>query len=288
MISIIIPTYNRKQLLERAVQSALDQTEADTEILIMDDGSEDGTREAWEARTDEKIRYYCLEHGGACRARNRGLAEAKGEYAAFLDSDDSWEPDKLARQLAFLKETGADIVFCAFRHWDTRGNMTVRPGEKFARGRITKQQLLAENAVSTQTILGKTECLRAVGFDERFPRMQDWDFALRMTEQFSVFYDPAPMADVFLQQDSISGDPAKALRAVRMLYGKNREDYLRNFPAVKALMTAYYVYGSAAGEKTAGECLRMAAPGRKLRENAYIVLRAAWMGLKQLRGKTGQ
>ena len=53
-------------------------------------------------------------------------------------------------------------------------------------------------------------------------------------------------------------------------------------------MTAYYVYGSAAGEKTAGECLRMAAPGRKLRENAYIVLRAAWMGLKQLRGKTGQ
>ena len=288
MISIIIPTYNRKDLLERAVASALAQTEADTEILIMDDGSDDGTREAWEGRTDGKVRYCRLEHGGACRARNRGLAEAKGEYAAFLDSDDAWEPDKLARQTAFLKETGADIVFCSFRHWDTAGNMTVRPGEKFARGRIEKRQLLAENAVSTQTILGKTACLRAVGFDERFPRMQDWDFALRMAERFAVYYDPTPMADVYLQKDSISGDPVKALKAVRMLYEKNRADYVKDFPATRALMTAYYVYGSAAGENCAGDCLRMRDAGRSLKENAYILLRGTWLGLKGAIRKRGR
>lgn len=282
MISIIIPTYNRKDLLERAVRSALDQTETDTEILIMDDGSEDGTREAWEGRTDDgRIRYHFLEHGGACRARNQGLARARGEYAAFLDSDDTWEPDKLTCQMEYLKETGADIVFCSFRHRDTRGNMTVRPGERFVRGWITKQQLLAENAVSTQTILGKTACLKAVGFDERFPRMQDWDFALRMTEQFKVFYDPTPRADVYLQQDSISGDPEKALRAVRMLYEKNREDYISCFPATKALMTAFFVYGSAAGQNCAKDCLRMKDSRRKPQENAYILLRSAWLGLKQ-------
>ena len=283
MVSVIIPTYNRKDLLERAVHSALDQTGADLEILIMDDGSTDGTREAWEDREDSRIRYVHLPHGGACKARNEGLARARGDYAAFLDSDDTWEKDKLERQIAFLQETGADIVFCAFRHWDTRGAMTRRPGDWLPAGQVRKQQLLAENAVSTQTVLGKTECLRQTGFDEAFPRMQDWDFALRMTEQYQVWYDPTPRADVYLQGDSISGDPEKAFRAIGMLHEKNRKDYAENFPAAKALMTAYYEFGSGAGQSCVTGCLRLASPGRGLRENAYILCRTGWLRLKQAR-----
>lgn len=283
MVSVIIPAYNRKRLLERAVRSALEQTEGDLEVLVMDDGSEDGTREAWEHPADSRVRYFRLEHGGACRARNEGLARARGEYAAFLDSDDTWEQGKLRRQLDFLRETGADAVFCAFRHWDTKGQVTRRPGDWLPAGQVEKRQLLAENAVSTQTILGKTECLRDTGFDNDFPRMQDWDFALRLAERYRVFYDPEPLADVYLQGDSISGDPGKAFRAVGMLHEKNRGDYAKDFPAAKALMTAYYEFGSAAGRSCLGGCLRLAGGGRPLKEDAYILCRSAWLRIKQAR-----
>ncbi len=283
MISVIIPAWNRKALLERAVQSALGQTEKDIEVLIADDGSTDGTRETWERRELDRVRYLALPHGGACHARNAGLAAARGEYAAFLDSDDTWEADKLEKQLAYLQGTGADIVFCAFRHVDTKGNVTLRPGPQFREGRITKEQLLSENAVSTQTILGKTECLRNIGFDEEFPRMQDWDFALRMAEKYTVSYEPVARADVYLQGDSISGDPEKAFRAIGMLHAKNRADYGKHFPAAKALMTAYYEFGSAAGKSCAPGCLRLMNKNRPLKENGYILCRTAWMRLKQAR-----
>lgn len=283
MISVIIPTYNRRELLGRAVQSVLDQTEQATEILIMDDGSEDGTQEEWAHPEDGRVRYFRLDHGGACRARNEGLAQAAGEYAAFLDSDDTWERDKLEKQEAFLKETKADAVFCAFRHWNTRGEMTRRPGEAFPPGRVQKTQLLAENVISTQTIFGRTVCLRDTGFDERFPRLQDWDFALRLTEKYRVFYDPIPLADVYLQGDSISGDPEKAFRAIGMIHEKNRKDYAGNIDAARALMTAYYEFGSGAGRSCTGGCLRLLSAGRSIPENGYIFLRTIWLRLKQTR-----
>ena len=283
LISVIIPAWNRCGLLERAVASALGQTLADVEVLIVDDGSTDGTEARWSREPDPRIRYIRQEHGGACRARNRGLAEARGEYAAFLDSDDTWVRDKLEKQKAFLEQTGAEIVFCAFRHIDGNGRVTVRPGERFQAGQIRKEQLLAENAVSTQTIFGKTECLREVGFDEAFPRLQDWDFALRMAGKYRVYYDPTPMADVYLQGDSISGDPSKAFRAIRMIHDKNIGDYARNFEASMALMTAYYEFGSAAGEDCANNCLLLMNLGRSLRENGAILARTGWLRWKQAR-----
>ena len=114
LVSVVIPTWNRGALLERAVRSALGQEETErAEVLIMDDGSTDGTEERIRGLGDERIRYFRLEHGGACAARNRGAEEARGEYIAFLDSDDTWRPEKTRIQRELLERTGADAVACA-------------------------------------------------------------------------------------------------------------------------------------------------------------------------------
>ncbi len=90
LISVIIPTYNRANFLGEAIESVLSQTYKNLEVIIIDDGSTDDTRQLIEKYTDKRIIYLYQEHGGTSAARNKGIQEAKGEYIAFLDSDDIW------------------------------------------------------------------------------------------------------------------------------------------------------------------------------------------------------
>ena len=110
--SIIIPTYNRKEKLQRALDSVLAQTYQNFELLVMDDGSNDGTEEMVKSFVDQRIIYEWNENwGGPGRPRNRGINKAKGEWIAFLDSDDWWTKDKLQNSIKKLEETGADILY---------------------------------------------------------------------------------------------------------------------------------------------------------------------------------
>jgi glycosyltransferase involved in cell wall biosynthesis len=112
-VSIIIPTYNRADLLPRAVQSVINQTYKDWELLIVDDGSADNTKEVVEkfAKKDPRIKYFYEENKGQGAARNLGIKNAQGEYIAFLDSDDEWLSEKLEKQINFL-ESHRKYEFC--------------------------------------------------------------------------------------------------------------------------------------------------------------------------------
>jgi glycosyltransferase involved in cell wall biosynthesis len=103
-ISVIIPTYNRANLVVNAIESALEQTYAPHEVVVVDDGSTDGTWEVLKKKFGDQIRYCWGENSGPSAARNRGIAEARGEWIAFLDSDDLWMPDKLDRQVKALEK----------------------------------------------------------------------------------------------------------------------------------------------------------------------------------------
>jgi glycosyltransferase involved in cell wall biosynthesis len=114
--SAIVPAFNRAGTIERALESALGQSEPPGEVLVVDDGSTDATRERVE-RFGERVRYLHQANAGASAARNLGAREARGEWIAFLDSDDAWEPDHLARIGRALRATGgrADLYFDDFR-----------------------------------------------------------------------------------------------------------------------------------------------------------------------------
>ena len=96
MFSVVIPAYNAEKFIMRSVKSVLDQTHTDFELIIVDDGSSDGTKKQLEQLSDERIRYIYQENGGVSAARNKGIIESKGQYVCFLDSDDEWMPNHLA------------------------------------------------------------------------------------------------------------------------------------------------------------------------------------------------
>lgn len=224
MISVILPTYNRRELLLRAIDSVLCQTHDDLEVIVVDDASTDGTQSAVLDLQDERIRYVRLtENAGACAARNRGLDMARGEYIAFQDSDDVFHADKLEKQLEYLRETGADVVACAFNRvrWD--GVQEVFPPHAENR-ELPYQELLLENLCSTQCILARREVFEAIRFDEQLPRLQDWDVMLRIARQFRVQLDARPLVDVHLQPDSISQQPRSLLVALKRLYRRYHAD----------------------------------------------------------------
>lgn len=223
MISIILPTYNRAHVLMRAVNSVLCQTYQDIELLIVDDGSNDRTRQIAEQIDDKRVRiFYQRENHGACAARNKGILAARGEYIAFQDSDDVWYPEKLERQLAYLQETNSDLVFCAFYRYDGK-TVEYQPGREIREGNIAYHDLLVRNLISTQTLMGKRSCFQEEMFDETYPRLQDWELALRMARRFKISYDPQPLVDVYLQRDSISSDPRKGLWAIERLTEQHRK-----------------------------------------------------------------
>lgn len=123
-ISILMPVYNARATLEHSVGSALEQSCPDWELIMIDDGSTDGSAEraAELAARDPRLRLLIPGgNHGAAAARNHGLAQARGRYIAFLDADDRWHPDKLSRQLDFMQRTGAGLSFTAYDRVDPQG-----------------------------------------------------------------------------------------------------------------------------------------------------------------------
>lgn len=224
LISVILPTHNRRELLLRAIDSVLRQTHRELELIVVDDASTDGTQSAVLEIADERLRYVRLpENAGACAARNRGLDMARGEYIAFQDSDDVFQEDKLEKQLACLEESGADVTACAMNRirWD--GVQEAFPPNAENR-ELSFRELLLENLCSTQCILGRAEVFREVRFDEGLPRLQDWDLMLRIARRYRVMLDARPLVEVYLQPDSISQKPRLLLTALKRLYGRYHAD----------------------------------------------------------------
>ncbi|SFR88850.1 Glycosyl transferase family 2 [Halomicrobium zhouii] len=207
-VSVVIPTYNRADVLPRAVGSVLDQTVADLELLVVDDGSTDGTVALLEAYDDERLRV--VEHEtnqGANAARNTGIQEAEGEYVAFLDSDDEWRPRKLERQLDRVRDGEYVAAYCdADRsHSGVGGRVIGAVASLLARadgdvlmegGKELAGEILADNLHSGagSTLLVETGVARRIGgFDEELDRFQDPEFLLRVIQEGELAYVDEPL-----------------------------------------------------------------------------------------------
>ena len=186
MVSIVLPTHNRAHLLGEAMASVLAQTFPDWELIVVDDGSTDRTREivaAYAAR-DRRISYVAQANGGDAAARNTGIRRAKGRLIAFLDDDDLWQPEKLQRQLALLNANPRlGFVYCPMLVQYPDGH---RQGTKPARRWPDTWEALLAHSFIPMTTLVRRECFDVCGvFDESLRRACDYDLWVRITRRFA-------------------------------------------------------------------------------------------------------
>jgi len=185
IVSVIIPTYNRKEYVQQAIDSVLAQAYTDYEIIVVDDGSIDGTGEALAARYGDKIRYVWQENQGESAARNSGIRLAKGKYIALLDSDDLWYPRKLEMQLVrFENRESMGFVSCLGGVVDDEGSLLpdVKYGDKSLCRERTYEELYRDYmAGNTSCVLIKREVLSHIGgFDESIQYGEDEDLFLQI------------------------------------------------------------------------------------------------------------
>lgn len=226
LISVVIPCYNRVDVILPCIQSVLSQSYGDIEIIVADDGSTDGTEKLFDQLTDARIRYcrYTPNHG-ACRARNFGAQRARGEYIAFQDSDDYWHTDKLQKELSALLEWNADFVFCGMNRVSPDGKKYYYPVNPFDNSADALPQLLMENRAGTQTMLMRREVWENVRFSEDFRRYQDWDFVLRVAAAgYKLHYLPQALVESPVSAGSISAS-VNSLPALIHLYEAHRMEF---------------------------------------------------------------
>ena len=224
-VSVITPTYNRARFIGEAVESVLAQTMPDWELLIVDDGSTDDTREVLAPYlADERIHYIYQPNQGQSVARNTALAEARGEFVGFLDSDDLWRAHKLEEQLSvFESQPGVHIVHGDESIIDEHGLEISQQNMRRYSGRITAQ-LLADNSVSITTALVKRECFDGMGgFQASHGVADDYDLWLRFSARYRFYYKPGIVASYRVMADQISSDKRRRFAA--------NEAIIRNFLA---------------------------------------------------------
>ena len=186
-VAVIIPTFNRRALVGEAVRSVCAQSCSDYELIVVDDGSEDGTAEALRDEFGGRLRVIHTENRGVSAARNTGVAASQGELLAFLDSDDLWHPEKLAAQLQYL-DAHPDIQICQTEEVWVRRGVRVNPCRHHRKpeGDIFVASLRL-CLVSPSAVMMRRPLFEAMGgFDEALPACEDYDLWLRIAHRFPL------------------------------------------------------------------------------------------------------
>ena len=224
-VSVVIPAYNRVTSIRAAIDSVLRQTWQDFELIVVDDGSSDGTQDAIRAIDDPRLRLIETPHNmGASAARNLGIAAARADWVAFQDSDDEWMPLKLERQMARLLAPGANFIaaYCGMlilgepnETPGAGGRLQVRyfpdAGETRLEGDLLAS-LLRSSLISTQTLVARRDRLDEVGgFDPEMRSLIDWDCVLRLAPLGPIAFVDEPLALQRFSSNSITRDRARRL-----------------------------------------------------------------------------
>jgi hypothetical protein len=191
LVSVIIPTFNRRALVREAVASVCAQRGVELDIIVVDDGSTDGTRDALAQEFGSRIRIIATENRGVAAARNLGVRHSRGELLAFLDSDDLWLPGKLAAQLAVFTQQPETQICQTDEIWIRNGvRVNACKHHRKPSGDIFEPSLHLCSVSPSAVMLRRTLFERAGGFDETLPVCEDYDLWLRIARD-----TPAPLID---------------------------------------------------------------------------------------------
>ncbi len=210
-ISVVIPAFNAERFLPRSLASVFAQTLPPHEVIVVDDGSTDGTGEVAAALGARVIRQ---ENRGLAAARNTGIQDASGEWIALLDADDSWEPEKLARQVAAIRPDTV-LAYTGARHFDDHGTRAVQSA--IAPPTVRKMLRYCNPIVPSSALLRRQAVLAAGGFCEGAPSCEDWGMWVRMMPFGSFAASPEPLTNYYVHPKSMSASPERMLEGLRAI-----------------------------------------------------------------------
>lgn len=227
LVTVVIPVYNREGTIARAVNSVLQQTYKNIEIIVVDDCSTDDTVITVKKINDPRIKIICLPYNcGANFARNRGIEKAKGEFIAFQDSDDEWRKDKLDKQIRYMMDENLDALFCPYILCDGEQRRTIPYNfQNIDLYTIQlKEKLRKGNVVGTPTLVVKGDVFSQIGmFDEEITRLQDYEFVIRLVKKYRLGYLAEPLVIAYRMEKSISNNENAFLEAYKRLAEKHSD-----------------------------------------------------------------
>ena len=238
-VSVIIPNYNCKQYLAKAIASVVKQADINLEILVIDDGSTDGSVQWIEIakQTFPQIRLLEQPNTGVVLARNRAIEEAQGKYIAFLDADDYWVDNKLKDQLDYMKansqcsltftnymhvdEEYTPIIDC-FSFWPEFQTLVDTESTQFQTLDNALSVLLFANVIGTSSVMVKRSAIRAVGaFDKSLKSASDWDCWLKLAKIGEVGFTTQIGMDYLMRQNSITANRENRLNAMQEILSRS-------------------------------------------------------------------
>ena len=219
-VSVIIPTYNRAHLLKRTIKSVLNQTFQDFELLLVDDGSTDNTKELVYdfVRNDSRIKYIWQENsGGPAKPINTGINQSNGVYITILGSDDEILPEKLEKQVAKFNSAPIKVglIYCGLQYIPVDKKQASKIIIPKLRGNLFKE-LLKGSFIGGITPLIKSECFKKLGlFDVSLPSGEDWDMWIRISKYYEFDYVPEALAIYHIHGKQISANFDDTIRGFK-------------------------------------------------------------------------
>lgn len=257
LVSVIIPSYNRAGTIGRAMDSVLAQSYRNLELIVVDDGSSDGTVEIVNGYNDRRVKLIEMAvNSGPSVARNTGAEAASGEYLAFQDSDDEWLHGKLAKQMKLLvDDSELGFVSSSIVRWvPSLKSVSIIPSDVLPGGEQPEkrlERLLKKNYAWTQTWVMRRGVFRSLsGFDPGVSRIEDWDFVIRVTQSHKVLHMPEPLVMVYDTPGSLLSDRRLVIDGYHFLLHKYRQ-LLAEYPRVRASYHRAIAYHQFAGGETA-------------------------------------
>jgi glycosyltransferase involved in cell wall biosynthesis len=186
IISVVLPVYNGEKTITETINSVLKQTFTDFELIVINDGSQDSTLNIINEITDPRIQVYSYPNKGLAASRNRGIAQATGQYICFIDADDLWTIDKLDAQFKALQENSQAALAYSWTDYIDESSQFIRSGSYMSvMGDVYANLLLVDFLENGSNPLIRSEALAAVGnFDESLTSAEDWDMWLRLAARY--------------------------------------------------------------------------------------------------------
>jgi len=303
-VSVVIPAYNAAATLSETLASVFAQTFTDYEVVVVDDGSTDSTREVL-ARYHDRVRVLSkMNEGKPASTRNLGVRNARGDYVAFLDADDRWRPEKLELQVAVLDQNPAvGLVYTGAVVIDAEGReLKVRSCSPEARGRIDRLLSVRNVMVGSSVVARRRAIEEAGGFDENLTSIENWDLWVRIARRWSVEFVDQPLTLYRVHAGNRSADVELRKRNIFRIIAKNHDPRDRSREARRLRRDAYfnayyYVLGMgyferlemapAASALWRAFCLKPQVEILRLLGLALLG-RRGFMALKALRGRLGR